>query len=477
MEELKFAAESKVNNRHINGAWKIIVADDEQGVHDITRMALGSLSYNGKGLSFISTYSGSETIRFMEENSDIALVLLDIVMEEDDSGLQVAKYIRNNLMNDSVRIILRTGQSGHAPEEKVVVDYDINDYKTKNELTTEKLFTSVICALRSYSELIKKEQMQDELKQINEHLDDLVRERTSQLANTNDHLMQEIIERKRAEKKKQELLEKLEQTFEELKHSQEQLIQSEKMASLGQLAAGIAHEINNPLGFVNSNLENLKKYLVRILGLVEGYGEIELSKEKSIKIIRYKKEINYDYLKTRMGYIIERSLKGLERIKNIIEDLKTFSRLDAADISDVNINESIDITLNMLLYEFKNRINIIKEYGDIPLMSCCSAKLNQVFLNILINACQAIEGKGEIRITTFVEGKTIRIEISDTGKGIPEDIRSKIFDPFFTTKPVGSGTGLGLSISHRIINDHNGKILVHSADGEGTTFVIEMPIP
>ncbi len=602
MELLKFADEIEEENGHKVDSWKIMIADDEQGIHDITKMALKDVFFKGKDLSFVSAYSGSEAMQLIKDNPDIALVLLDIVMEDDDSGLQVTKYIRDTLQNRSVRIIFRTGQPGYAPEDEVVLNYDINDYKTKSELTTEKLFTAVICAVRSYSELIEKEElviskdkllfsldllkravetmdlgititniegdiiymnkaeaqmhgysadeligrdvsvlaplnrkdtlplkemlkndvckresvnmhknkwsfpvqlmstvvrndeelpiaiitscediterkrMEEELKQINENLDELVRERTSQLADANEQLKQEIVERKKAENKKQELFEKLEHTHEELKQSQDQLIQSEKMASLGQLVAGIAHEINNPLGFVNSSMGNLQKFISRIFGLLDAYEEIELPKESRTAIIRHKEEINFDYVKERVLIIIERSKDGIDRIKKIILDLKTFSRLDAADLIDTDINESIDITLNMLYHEFKDRVEIVKEYGDIPLVRCYSAKLNQVLMNLLINACQAIDGKGEIRIKTAVKDDTIRIDISDTGKGIPEELQKKIFDPFFTTKPVGKGTGLGLSISHKIVREHKGELLVHSVEGEGTTFIIKIPV-
>ncbi|KJU81986.1 response regulator receiver sensor signal transduction histidine kinase, partial [Candidatus Magnetobacterium bavaricum] len=165
-----------------------------------------------------------------------------------------------------------------------------------------------------------------------------------------------------------------------------------------------------------------------------------------------------------------------DRIKKIVSDLKTYSRMDRAEILETNINESITVTLDLLTHEFKGRITIVTEYADIPLIRCYSSQLNQVFMNILINACHAIEGKGEIKIKTSIENEMLHIDISDTGTGIPLEIREKLFDPFFTTKPIGEGTGLGLSVSLGIIKKHNGDIVVESIQGKGTTFTIKLPL-
>ncbi|MCI4624852.1 MAG: ATP-binding protein [Candidatus Magnetoovum sp. WYHC-5] len=269
---------------------------------------------------------------------------------------------------------------------------------------------------------------------------------------------------------------RLQKSIEERKRIESQLVQNAKLASLGELVAGIAHEINNPLSFINSNLNNLSKFLNNIFTLMDRVNNFDLKDNDKLELEKSKKHINYDYIRGRLNQLVERSIVGVERMSKIINDLKSFSRLDVSAKNRVNINDEIDITLNIMVSEFQNRITVIKEYDTLPYLECCASKLNQVFMNILINAAQAIEGKGNIIIRTTYEDNLIKVAITDTGKGIPENILDKIFDPFFTTKPVGRGTGLGLSISHGIIRDHNGEILVESTVGKGTTFIIKLPL-
>lgn len=269
---------------------------------------------------------------------------------------------------------------------------------------------------------------------------------------------------------------RLKKAIEERKRVESQLVQNAKMASLGELAAGIAHEINNPLGFIHANLRNLKKFSKKMIGLIESYDQVDIPEEAKEEFEKRKKEVNYDYLRSRMPEMIERSAVGADRMKKIIQDLRSFSRLDAAEFAEADINGAIETTLNIMFHEYKNRIEVKKEFGNLPLIECYIARLNQVFMNLLVNACHAIEDKGEIGIKTGIEDETVKIEISDTGKGIPGDVIDKVFDPFYTTKPVGQGTGLGLSISHGIIEQHKGEISVKSKVGEGTTFSIKIPI-
>ena len=219
-----------------------------------------------------------------------------------------------------------------------------------------------------------------------------------------------------------------------------------------------------------------EKVLQKNHRLVESYDKLDIPGGAREEVEKRKEEINYEYLRSRMTEMIERSSVGTGRMKKIIQDLKSFSRLDAADFAEADINEAIETTLNIMHNEYKNRIEIKKEFGDLPLVDCYIAKLNQVFMNLLVNACHAIEGKGEITIMTGTQNGSVNIEISDTGGGIPEDVVEKIFDPFFTTKPVGKGTGLGLSISHEIVKQHKGEIDVKSIPGEGTIFTIKIPI-
>ncbi|MBF0318997.1 MAG: response regulator [Nitrospirae bacterium] len=262
----------------------------------------------------------------------------------------------------------------------------------------------------------------------------------------------------------------------ERKSIEAQLVQNAKMASIGELAAGIAHEINNPVGFIHSNMGNLRKFFLKISDLIALYDKLELADAAKENVQKLKTDINYDYLKSRINEMIERSIVGTERIQKIIMDLRSFSRKDSEEAAEADINAAIDVTSSFLSFEFKERIKITKHYGTLPKVVCNIGKLNQVFLNLLVNACQAIDNTGEVTIKTRSEGDIVRIDISDTGSGIPKDKIDKIFDTFFTTKPVGKGTGLGLSISLSIIKQHKGTIDVNSIPGEGTTFTIMLPV-
>lgn len=281
------------------------------------------------------------------------------------------------------------------------------------------------------------------------------------------------------EKKNREV----EKAYEKLKATQAQVLQQEKMASIGQLAAGIAHEINNPVGFIMSNLNSLQKYISRITEFIKLQDEInsdmtssEVSLDILNKISDKKKSLKIDFLLDDSVSLIRESLEGAERVKRIVQDLKTFSHIDEAEFKMSNINEGLESTINIVWNELKYKAVLYKEYGDIPLTKCNPGQLNQVFMNILVNAAHAIEKQGEIFIKTWADNGYINISISDTGCGIPEDKIGRIFEPFFTTKEVGKGTGLGLSIAYDIINKHKGYIGVDSEVGKGTTFTIQIPI-
>ncbi|MBF0318607.1 MAG: histidine kinase [Nitrospirae bacterium] len=263
---------------------------------------------------------------------------------------------------------------------------------------------------------------------------------------------------------------------EEIKSNQEQLIQSEKMASLGILTAGIAHEINNPLSFVHNNVITIQKYTNETLNLQKIYDRHETSSVLKLEVDAYKRQIDYDYIVGRKDKLFEATKNGITRIMKIVQNLKEFSRLDSAEVAEIEINGALDTTVDMIHFEYKNRIEIHKNYGDIPTVLCVGAQINQVLMNLLINACQAIEGSGIITIGTHADNGVVNIEISDTGKGIPKEIQNKIFDPFFTTKPVGVGTGLGLSICYKIVKEHKGSIELESTPGIGTTFRIKIPV-
>ena len=272
---------------------------------------------------------------------------------------------------------------------------------------------------------------------------------------------------------------KLSNTLKELKATQAQLIQSEKMSSLGQMIAGIAHEINNPISFVQGNIDPLKEYFQDLLDLIETY-QSEYP-EPSAAILEKQQEIDFDFLLTDLDKLLGSMNLGAERVHEIVRSLRNFSRLDEATVKDVDIHEGLDSTLLILNHRIKHEVTIVKKYGDLPLVRCFPAQLNQVFTNIIVNALDALSDtkrdRKKLKIITRMAGKNrVQILICDNGPGIPREIRRKIFDPFFTTKPVGKGTGLGLGICFRIIQQHQGNIRVRSKLGKGTEFVITLPI-
>ena len=298
-----------------------------------------------------------------------------------------------------------------------------------------------------------------ELRRHQRHLDQLVEERTAELHNSNQKLRQ----------------------------TQAKMIQSEKMASIGQLAAGVAHEINNPIGFVNSNLYTIKEYCCQIKELLAYYEELEsgvgadAACHSSIldlleKIRHCKETIEYDYVKEELDDALNESKEGVERVAGIVRDLKDFSNTDSGKVEYADINHGINRTLNIMWNQLKSNVTVNKDLGKLPLVKCDLAKMNQVFMNLLLNAGQSIDANGVIDISTRCIDSHVEINIKDNGCGIPADIIHKIYDPFFTTMEVGSGTGLGLNLVYNIIKSHNGTIDVDSEVGIGTTFTVRLDI-
>lgn len=266
----------------------------------------------------------------------------------------------------------------------------------------------------------------------------------------------------------------------QLAEAQGQLLQAEKLASIGQLAAGVAHEINNPIGFVNGNFRSLESYVSDLMRLIAEYEGMEsmLAQHGGAlhKVEALKREIDVDFLKGDIPQLFKESLDGLERVKRIVRDLKDFSRVDHAEWEAADLHACLDSTLSIAHNEIKYKADVIKDFGALPMVECMPSQLNQVFLNLLVNAAQAIKERGRIVIRTRLEEDWAVISVSDTGSGIPPELLKRIFDPFFTTKPVGSGTGLGLSVSYSIVNRHGGRIEVDTQAGAGTTFSVYLPL-
>jgi len=276
-----------------------------------------------------------------------------------------------------------------------------------------------------------------DLKELNRDLDEKVRARTTQLEASNAEL---------------------ERAYGELMAAQASLVHSEKLASLGQLVAGVAHEINNPVSFIAGNVEPVKEVLERLRALARTRSDPEAERQLD-----------------RLARMFDIMARGAERTASIVHDLRTFSRVGESSPCATDLHEGIDVSLRILRPRWADRIAVHTDYGELPPVEAVPGQLNQVFMNVLGNACDAITGEGNVWITTRANADTVTVTVRDDGPGIPPALQGRIFDPFFTTKPQGKGTGLGLSISHGIVTEHGGTIEVESVPGAGTTFTIVLP--
>ncbi|ANH80165.1 hypothetical protein A8C56_03450 [Niabella ginsenosidivorans] len=320
---------------------------------------------------------------------------------------------------------------------------------------------------------------------------EIARKEALRVSTENERLIKEqnIILEKEVRSRTEELQyanEELQEAMNQIKNTQAKLVETEKMASLGQLTAGIAHEINNPINFVTSNIRPLEADVADLTEVIKMYEGLDLSKDikpQIDQIEQFKKDIDLNYLNEEITTLLSGIKEGASRTSEIVRGLRSFARVDEANWKHVNINDGLESTILLVKNSFPKNFELIKQLGDIPKIECAAGSINQVFMNIITNAVQAIKEEqqksnktGRLEVTTAVEDAFVVIKIRDNGPGMPEEVKSKIFDPFFTTKDVGEGTGLGLSIVQGIIEKHNGFIEVVTGLGEGTTFIIGLPV-
>ena len=339
----------------------------------------------------------------------------------------------------------------------------------------------IVGAIETLQDVTKRKLAEKNLHKVQVDLEHLVAKRTAQLAQANSRLEDDIRKREAAEAELLRRNAELTELNEKLSMAQEQLMQSEKLASIGQLAAGVAHEINNPIGYIFSNFGALEQYFSGLLEMLAAYEEVErgVADQGTLAHLKALRErVEFDYLKGDLPYLMAESREGLIRVRKIVQDLKDFSRVDShLQWQWADIHQGIDSTLNIVNNEIKYKADIVKEYGVVPEIECMPSQINQVVMNMVVNAAQAIgTERGRIVIRTGSDDTHAWFEIEDNGCGMTKEIMSRIFDPFFTTKPVGKGTGLGLSLSYGIVQKHQGRIDVRSEAGKGSIFRVVLPV-
>ncbi len=430
---------------------KILVVDDEEPVRRLIARILENGGYN----CTLAANAAEARERLKEQSFE--LVLCDMKMP-GESGLDFIRYVLAEHRDTAVVMVTVMDDPSTA---ETVLEVGIYGYVVK-PFHPKELLIGVKNALH-------RRQLEIDNRAYRERLEEMLSERIAELRKSK---------------------EELEQTLVKLKETQAQMIQSEKMASVGQLAAGVAHEINNPTGFVSSNLNTLSDYQRDLSTLIKRYRKLvadlrgimaseecrKLLSEEVEAIRALEAEIDIDFILDDTENLIKESQEGTERIKKIVLDLKDFAHPDEDKLQAADINKCLESTLNIVWNELKYKATVQKEYGDLPRVQGYPHQLNQVFMNLLVNAAQAIENQGEIKIATRADNGHVEIKISDTGSGIPKENLSKLFDPFFTTKEIGKGTGLGLNVAYNIIKKHKGTINVESTVGVGTTFTIRIPV-
>jgi len=339
----------------------------------------------------------------------------------------------------------------------------------------------VIGAIQTLEDITEQKEAEKALRLAHSDLEILVGQRTAQLAEANGKLEQDIREREMIESELIRRNSELTILNSQLLKAQALVVQSEKLASIGQLAAGVAHEINNPIGYIFSNFTSLEKYIGQLFEMIKTFEHSEshiASSEALSAIAKIKEKIELEYLKDDIPELMSQSREGIARVRKIVQDLKDFSRVDSdQEWQWSDLHKGMDSTFNIVNNEIKYKADLVRDYGTIPEVECLPTQINQVIMNLVINAAHAIgPERGKITVRTTQKNDDVCIYVEDNGSGMPKEIVSKIFDPFFTTKPIGKGTGLGLSLSYGIIKKHNGNIEVQSEPGLGTSFCITLPI-
>jgi PAS domain S-box-containing protein len=547
-------SQSDAPKENLSGAtgkpWKIIIADDQEEVHQVTKMALRRFVYEGQKIDFLSAYSGEGAKALIDEHPDVAGILLDVVMETDTAGFDVVRYIRDHRQNQIMQIILRTGQTGKVPEHKVMVDYTINDFKTKTELTATKLVTSMTAMLRNYQlvhtiqklnhdltdELSERRLVEKALKEseiryrvlaetarevivsfdfngtityMNKYGIELSKHDPAEVLGKNisrflitrsimsdndDYFYEADFLNKNGEKTPVEVSSSLllkddaptgmlaiarnvsarNKALDQARLRQEQLFQADKMASLGTLVSGVAHEVNNPITAVMLNAPVLEKIWDAVIPVLDQHRR--QNQDFSIS------GMDYSQVRDRVPLLLSDITNSAQRVKSIVNDLKDFARQTPSDIEfeEIDCNDAVEKAIGLVsnLIKKSTKAFSVQLQENLPSLMGHVQRIEQVMINLLVNACQALpDNEKSIQVTTRhdIKKNAVVIQVKDQGYGMPPELLERIKDPFFTTKRNSGGTGLGLSISDQIIQDHDGSLEFDSTPGEGTVAEIRLP--
>lgn len=460
--------------------FKLLIVDDEKEVHIMTKLVLSDYSYKGFTLDFHSAYSGKEAKKLIKDNPDAACILLDVVMETKDAGLEIARFIREDEKNDRIRIILRTGQPGKAPEKDIILNYDINDYKEKTELTTQKLFTTVTTALRSHLHLIDLDEKKDEITAKNIRLNEEIARRIVAESNLTKYnrSLEKMIDNKSI---------RLKTALRALELKEKELQKANKLADVGDLSCATIVTLDHSNEALKGNLDTIDKFRIDMTVLLEKYETLQniivshsdTSNDLSVKkqnvmvdIDQFKKDIDLKDILAKYPEIIKDSTKGIEHISRAVNDIKLFISINDEPLEKTDINSLLKSVLNNLKAQINPKIEIQTDFGKIPRINIAPKNMENAFFEIIKNAFQAIKHHGIISISSIFEASEIIIQISDMGIGITPEHLQDVFKPYFTTGKANA-KGLGLSFAKSVILNNNGMIDISSTPREGTNINIK----
>ncbi|NOX33284.1 MAG: response regulator [Deltaproteobacteria bacterium] len=484
-EKVIFANESasgRSAGKTRTGKFKLLIVDDEKEIHVMTKLVLSDYSYKGFTLEFYSAYSGKEAKKLIKDHPDAACILLDVVMEANDSGLEVARFIREDEKNKHLRIILRTGQPGKAPEKDIILNYDINDYKEKTELTTQKLFTTITTALRSYIHLIDLDAKTKEIAEKNIRLNEEIARRIVAESNLTKYnrSLEKMIDSKST---------RLKAAIFALKKKEKELQKVNKLANVGEISSSTLSRFDFPGETLKKNLDTMNKYQTDMTLLLEKYETLQniislhsglpdnLKPEKTNDILndidKFKQDIDLDEILTKYPEIIKDSTRGIEYISNAVNDIRLFISISDEPLKKTDINSMLKKVSNKIKSRFSSKIDLQIDFGNLPKISVAKKNMAKAFHEIIKNAFEAVKSHGIVSISTSYEEPDITVIISDIGYGIAPENLPYIFKPYFTINKKNA-KGLGLTFAKSVITNAKSTIDIISILNEGTNITVKL---